>query len=74
MAGTRWIKGLSKKILKSIRPGDIVLLHDVRPHQPTLLAYWLNEIEFIISGIKGKGLAVFAAGRNDRPAGDDNKY
>ncbi|MDP6683529.1 MAG: polysaccharide deacetylase family protein [Desulfobacterales bacterium] len=56
--GNRWIKGLSKKILKSIRPGDIVLLHDVRPHQPTLLAYWLNEIEFIISGIKGKGLAV----------------
>ncbi len=56
--GNRWIKGLSKKILKRIRPGDIVLLHDVRPHQPTLLAYWLNEIEFIISGIKGKGLAV----------------
>ncbi|MDP7355180.1 MAG: polysaccharide deacetylase family protein [Desulfobacterales bacterium] len=56
--GNRWIKGLSKKILKSIRPGDIVLLHDVRPHQPTLLAYWVNEIELIISGIKGKGLAV----------------
>ena len=56
--GNRWIKGLSKKILNRIRPGDIVLLHDVRPHQPTLLAYWLNEIELIISGIKGMGLAV----------------
>jgi len=56
--GNRWIKGLSKKILKHIRPGDIVLLHDVIPHQTTLLTYWLNEIELIISGIKGKGLAV----------------
>ena len=56
--GNRWIKGLSKKILKHIRPGDIVLLHDVIPHQATLLTYWLNEIELIISGIKGKGLAV----------------
>lgn len=56
--GNRWIKGLSKKILNRIRPGDIVLLHDVRPHQPTLLVYWLNEIERIISGIKGKELVV----------------
>jgi peptidoglycan/xylan/chitin deacetylase (PgdA/CDA1 family) len=56
--GNRWIKGLSKKILKRIRPGDIVVLHDVRPHNPSLFTYWLNEIELIVSGIKDKGLAV----------------
>lgn len=57
--GNRWIKALSKKILKRIGPGDIVLLHDVRPHKPFLLSHWLNEIELILSGVKNKGLAVW---------------
>ena len=57
--GNRWIKGLSKKILKRIGPGDIVLLHDVTPHKPLLLGEWLNEMERILSGIKNKGLAVW---------------
>lgn len=56
--GNRWIKGLSKKILKRIRSDDIILLHDVRPHKPSLFDYWLNEIELIIAGIKDKGLVV----------------
>jgi peptidoglycan/xylan/chitin deacetylase (PgdA/CDA1 family) len=57
--GNRWIKGLSEKILKRIGPGDIVVLHDVRPHKPFLLGYWLNEMELILSGITNKGLAVW---------------
>ncbi len=56
--GNRWIKGLSKNILKRIRSDDIILLHDVRPHKPSLFDYWLNEIELIIAGIKDKGLVV----------------
>jgi peptidoglycan-N-acetylglucosamine deacetylase len=56
--GNRWIKNLSKKILKRIRPGDIVVLHDVRPPKQSLYAYWLNEIDFIVSGLKEKGLAI----------------
>ena len=56
--GNRWIKNISKKILKRIRPGDIVVLHDVRPHKQSLYVYWLNEIDLIVSGIKEKGLAV----------------
>jgi len=56
--GNRWIKRLSKKILHRIRPGDIVLLHDVRPRHPALLVYWLDEIERIISGLKDRELAV----------------
>jgi len=57
--GNRWIKGLSQKILKRIGPGDIVLLHDVRPHKPFFLDDWLSEMERILSGIKNKGLAVW---------------
>ena len=56
--GNRWIKNISKKILKRIRPGDIVVLHDVRLHKQSLYMYWLNEIDLIVSGIKEKGLAV----------------
>ena len=56
--GNRWIRGLSKKILKRIGPGDIVLLHDVRPHKPFLLGDWLSEIELILSGINYKGFSV----------------
>jgi len=56
--GNRWLKGLSKKILKRIGPGDIVLLHDVRPHPPFILSDWLQEMERILSGIREKGLAV----------------
>jgi len=56
--GNRWIQNISKKILKRIRPGDIVVLHDVRPHKPSLLAYWLNEMDLILSGLKEKGLTV----------------
>jgi len=56
--GNRWIKDIAKKILKRIRPGDIVVLHDVMPHKQSLFAYWLNEMDLIVSGIKDKGLAV----------------
>ncbi len=56
--GNRWISNLSKKILKRIRPGDIVLLHDVSPPKPFRCTLWLNEIELILSGIKEKGLTI----------------
>ncbi len=66
--GNRWIKNISKKILKRSRPGDIVVLHDVRPHKQSLLAYWLNEMDLIVSGLTEKGLAVLPLAEiNGRP-------
>lgn len=56
--GNRWIKNISKKILRRIRPGDIVALHDVRPPKASLCADWLNELELTLAGIRAKGLAV----------------
>jgi len=56
--GNRWTTNLSKKILKRIRPDDIILLHDVRPKNKVLFPDWLNEIELLLSGIKTKGLEV----------------
>lgn len=56
--GNRWIRNLSRKILKRIRADDIILLHDIRPKKEDLFRYWLNEIDLILSGIEKKGLAV----------------
>jgi peptidoglycan/xylan/chitin deacetylase (PgdA/CDA1 family) len=56
--GNRRIPGLSSRILKKIRPDDIVLLHDVRPPNQKLLDDWLEEIEQILAGIEEKGLKV----------------
>ena len=56
--GNRRISGLSRKILKKIRPDDIVLLHDVRPPKQELPDDWLREIEQILAGLEAKSLTV----------------
>jgi peptidoglycan/xylan/chitin deacetylase (PgdA/CDA1 family) len=56
--GNRWIGNLSKRILRRIRPDDIILLHDIRPKKDGLFRYWLNEVELVLSGIEEKGLTV----------------
>lgn len=53
--GNRRVKGLSGRILKKVKDGDIILLHDVNPKGITVSG-WLNEVELILSGLKQKGL------------------
>ena len=56
--GNRRIHNIAKSILKRIRPDDIVLLHDSRPVDESLIPAWLNEIENLLVGIEAKGLMV----------------
>jgi peptidoglycan/xylan/chitin deacetylase (PgdA/CDA1 family) len=56
--GNRWLKNISRNILNSIRPDDIVLLHDIRQKNERLTLHWLKEIELILMGLKDKGLSV----------------
>jgi len=56
--GNRRIRNLSKKILKRVNPGDIILLHDTRPKNDHLFSCWLNEMDQILTGIEEKGLMV----------------
>lgn len=58
--GNRRIENLSRKILRTVRSGDIILLHDVVPPRaaPGFVSDWLIQIEMIIDGIRKKGLAV----------------
>jgi len=56
--GNRWINDLSGRVLRRIRPDDIVLLHDIGPTDEARFSYWLNEIESILAGLKERGLSV----------------
>jgi len=56
--GNRRIHNIAKSILKRIRPDDIVLLHDSRPVDESLIPTWLNEIENLLAGIETKGFMV----------------
>lgn len=53
--GNLRVNGLSGRILKKVRGGDIVLLHDVKPKR-SAVQDWLAEIDHLISGIRDKGL------------------
>ncbi|MEN8758969.1 MAG: polysaccharide deacetylase family protein [Desulfobacterales bacterium] len=56
--GNRWLRHLSQKILRRLRPDDIVLLHDIAPRSAALLSLWVEEIDRILEGIHTKGLDV----------------
>jgi peptidoglycan/xylan/chitin deacetylase (PgdA/CDA1 family) len=56
--GNRQIQGMARKILKKVRPDDIILLHDVRPSKIDDIPYWLIEIESILSGLTQRGFSI----------------
>lgn len=57
--GNRWIRHLSHRILRRVRADDIIALHDTFPGDDIRLAYWLHEVERMLTGIREKGLAVY---------------
>ena len=56
--GNRRINGLSGRILKKIKSGDIIMLHDVRSGSDFDIQLWLDEIELLIVGIGKKGINI----------------
>jgi peptidoglycan/xylan/chitin deacetylase (PgdA/CDA1 family) len=56
--GNRWPRHLSQKILRRLRPDDVVLLHDIAPRSAALLSLWVDEIDRVLEGIRTKGLFV----------------
>ena len=56
--GNRWVKGLSAKILKKIRPDDILLLHDVAPPKKDLLPIWRREMKLLLQGLAADGFTI----------------
>ena len=56
--GNRKISGLAERIVKRIRPGDIILLHDCRPAEGREISAWLEEVEAVITGVRRKGIEL----------------
>jgi peptidoglycan/xylan/chitin deacetylase (PgdA/CDA1 family) len=56
--GNRRVTNLAGKILKRVRPDDIILLHDGKPPTERLIPQWLNEIERLLEGLAARGFAV----------------
>ena len=56
--GNRSIQGLGARILKRVRPGDIILLHDIMPFGVGGLKTWLEQVRILLDGLYVKGLAV----------------
>ncbi len=56
--GNRSVTRLSRRILKGLRPDDIIMLHDIAPRDTAGAEVWLSEVERILAGIRAQGLAV----------------
>ena len=56
--GNRRLNGLSRRVLRHLRRGHIIALHDVMPKKDGALQFWLCEIDKILQGIKDRGLEV----------------
>jgi peptidoglycan-N-acetylglucosamine deacetylase len=56
--GNRRVKHISKRILKRLHAGDIIMLHDTPPHNKALAQCWLGEMERVLVGVKYRGLAI----------------
>jgi len=57
-AGNRRLHNLSGRVLQRLQDGDIVLLHDKRPHDEEKIGTWLKEVEAIVNGIEKSGMQV----------------
>lgn len=50
--GNRNVRNLADKILRRLRPGDIILLHDLPPLRPALAGGWQKELEYLFATLK----------------------
>ena len=56
--GNRRVNGVARRILKKVRPDDIVLLHDISGDDPAHVDQWLREVEVILEGLQRRELTV----------------
>jgi len=55
-AGNRHVARISRRVLKWVRPGDVIVLHDCPPRSS--VDEWLGELGRLIDGLQEKGLAL----------------
>lgn len=50
--GNRNVRNLAGRILRRLRPGNIIMLHDLPPHRQTSLGGWQKELERLFAALK----------------------
>jgi peptidoglycan-N-acetylglucosamine deacetylase len=56
--GNLRVRGIAGRILKQLRPGDVLLLHDCRPWRERDAGVWLKEVRALVGGIRKRGLEI----------------
>ncbi len=56
--GNRRIRGMAARVLRRVRPGDILVFHDRTPPARQDVAAWLGEIEAALAGLRARHFAV----------------
>jgi peptidoglycan/xylan/chitin deacetylase (PgdA/CDA1 family) len=65
--GNRNIRNLAARVLKRLRPGDILLLHENPPQNETTKAYWYNELDHLFATLRQAYRVVPLAALIDQP-------
>ncbi len=55
--GNRRMEKLGERVLRRVRAGDIVLLHDSLPPEVAVTS-WLDEVAAILAGLRARGLSI----------------
>jgi peptidoglycan/xylan/chitin deacetylase (PgdA/CDA1 family) len=72
--GNRQVCHLAQKIIKNLRPGDIIMLHDIPPRKKKMDRHWLVEVERLLKGIGELNLKIAPlAELIDRPVMADSE-
>ncbi len=56
--GNRRVPGLARRLLRCVRPGDILLLHDISPPGPGGSDRWLAEVAELLQGLRERSLGI----------------
>jgi peptidoglycan/xylan/chitin deacetylase (PgdA/CDA1 family) len=56
--GNRRVSGLAPRILRRVRPEDIILLHDIPPKNPATVDDWLEEVDRLLAGLRDRNLTI----------------
>lgn len=56
--GNKKLENLAGRIIAKLKPGDILLLHDLAPETDSAAEYWLNELNILFTALQTKDYEV----------------
>lgn len=71
--GNRNVRDLAGKILRRLKPGDIIMLHDLPPLQKEQAGYWQRELDRLFSALSEQNRVVPLAEIIQRPVDEKSR-